>query len=116
METLALPDAASTSTEPELNLLLVRDQASDWRRWRSAAIGSGCFHLIVLVALLSFRDTPYQRPPERVFVHRVTHLYTPHELTQKAPSKEAVKKELTLPSIAPRPVLKAPAPGAKPAE
>jgi TonB family protein len=116
METLALPDTASTSTEPELNLLLVRDQKGDWRRWRAAAIGSGIFHLIVLVALLSFRTSPYQPPPERILVRRVTPLYTPRELTQKAPNKEPVKKELTLESITPRPILKAPAPAARPVE
>ena len=116
METLALPDAAYTSTEHELNFLLVRDRRSDWRRWRQAAIGSGIFHLIVIVALLTFRSSPYQPLPERIFVRHVTPLYTPPELTQKAPNKEPVKKELTLESIAPRPVLKAPAPAAKPAE
>jgi TonB family protein len=115
METLALPDTASTSTEPELNLLPARDPRGDWRRWRAAAIGSGCFHVVVLVALLSYQGTPYQAPPERIFVRRVTPLYTPRELTQKAPNKEPVKKELTLQTIAPRPILKSPAPGGKPA-
>lgn len=116
METLALPDAASTSTEHELNLLLVRDDRGDWRRWRLDAIGSLIFHLIVIVALLSYRSSPYQPLPERIFVRHVTPLYIPRELTQKAPNKEPVKKELTLESIAPRPVLKAPAPARKPAE
>src|SRR5690349_16678021 len=117
METLALPHAASTSTKPELNLLLARDLRGDWRRWRAAAFGSACFHLVVIVALLSYRETTrYQPPPERMFARRVTPLYTPRELTQKAPNKEPVKKELTLESIAPRPLLKSPAPGAKPAQ
>jgi TonB family protein len=118
METLALPDAASKSTEREFNLLLARDPRGDWMRWRTAAVGSGIFHLIVIVALLSAKSEPYQPVPERTFVRHVTPLYTPPELTQKAPNKTPVKKELTLETIAPRPVLKSPAPAAaaKPAQ
>ncbi|MGD1071713.1 MAG: TonB family protein [Bryobacteraceae bacterium] len=118
METLALPDAASKSTEPELNLLLARDPRGDWKRWRAAAVGSGIFHLIVIVTLLTVRSSPYEPEPERVLVRHVTPLFTPTELTQKAPNKTPLKKELTLETIAPRPILKAPAPApaGKPAE
>jgi TonB family protein len=118
METLALPDAASKSTERELNLLLARDPRGDWKRWRTAAVGSGIFHLVVIVTLLSVKSSPYEPVPERIFVRHITPLYTPPELTQKAPNKTPVKKELTLETIAPRPVLKSPAPAAagKPAQ
>ena len=92
METLALPDAASTSTEPELNLLLERDYAGDWLRWRRAAVGSGVFHLIVIVTLLMVKSSPYvPPPPDRLFVRHVTPLYTPPELTQKTPNKAPIK-------------------------
>jgi len=111
METLALPDTASISTEPELHLLLARDETGDWLRWRTAAIGSGIFHLAVLVTLLSIRSSPYVPPaPERRVVRHMTPLYTPPELTQKAPNKTVVKKELTLETIAPHPALRAPSP------
>jgi TonB family protein len=68
-----------------------------------------------VTALLNFHYTPAPlRPPEEFFVKHVTPLYLPPELTQKAPNKTPVKKELTLESIAPRPILKAPsAPAAK---
>ena len=39
-----------------------------------------------------------------MLVRHVTPLYTPPELTQKAPNKAPVSKELTVESIAPRPV------------
>jgi hypothetical protein len=119
METLALPDAASKSTERELNLLLARDPRGDWMRWRTAAVGSGLFHLIVIVALLSAKSSSVSsRCPSGYFVRHITPLYTPPELTQKAPNKTPVKKELTLETIAPRPILKSPAPAAagKPAQ
>jgi TonB family protein len=72
----------------------------------------------VIVALLAVKSSPNQPLPERIFVRHITPLYTPPELTQKAPNKETPKKELTLETIAPRPVLKAPAPApsGKPAE
>jgi len=111
METLALPDAAINDTEPELNLLLAEDPADDWRRQRVAAAGSGLFHVVVIAALLTFKGAPYKPlPPERVLVQHVTPLYTPPELTQKAPQKAPLSKELTVESIAPRPAFKAPAP------
>ena len=52
METLAPPESASPDTEPELHLLLERDRADDWRRWRSAAVVSTASHVVLLVVLL----------------------------------------------------------------
>jgi len=111
METLDLPKSASTDTEPELNLLLEEDAADDWRRHRAAGVGSGIFHVILIFFLMFFKGAPYKPlPPERFLVEHVTPLYTPPELTQKAPNKAPLAKDLTLESIAPKPVLKAPAP------
>jgi TonB family protein len=115
METLAARQSASPDTEPELQLLLERDHADDWRRWRSAAIVSAIVHLVLLTALLLM---PESATAPRVYdtrpLFRVTPLYTPTELTQKAPNKDKLSKELTVQAIAPRPVIKAPAPAAAP--
>jgi len=111
METLALPEADITSTEPELNLLLKQDPGWDQHRYRRAAAGSLFIHFVLITTALNIKESPYvPRVPERLFVEHVTKLYTPPELTQKAPNKTPVSKELTVESIAPRPQLKAPAP------
>lgn len=111
METLGLPQSALTDTEPELNLLLAEDPADDWRRHRAAAVGSAGIHVVLILILVFVKGSPYvPLPPERVLVQHVTPLYTPPELTQKAPNKQPLSKELTVETIAPRPALKAPAP------
>jgi TonB family protein len=111
METLATPGSASPETEPELHLLLERDLKGDWRRWRSAAVWSVGFHLIFLIVLLVMPDSTVDRreeEPERVM--KVTHLYIPSDLTQKAPNRDKVSKELSVQAIPERPAIKAPAP------
>ena len=118
METLTPPVVASNSTEPEskLDLLLRLDTPADERRRRQAGIFSVIFHVVTVSALFLINpepNTPHQ-PPERYFVRHVTPLYTPPELTQKAPNKGPVKKELTLETIAPHPALKSPAPAPAP--
>ncbi len=111
METLDLPEIDITDTEPKLNLLLEKDPVGDWRRWRVSGAGSAAFHVVVLIGLLTFQGEPYRPlPPEQVLVPHVTPLYTPPDLTQKAPNKAPLAKELTVESIAPRPMLKSPAP------
>src|SRR5215472_618593 len=118
METLTPAVAASNSTEsePKLDLLLRLDTPADQRRRRRAGILSIVFHIVAISALFLINPAPNssQRPPERYFVRHVTPLYTPPELTQKAPNKGPVKKELTLESIAPHPALKSPAPAPAP--
>jgi TonB family protein len=111
METLAPQEFASSETEPELHLLLERNRKDDWRRWRSAAIVSASFHVILLVTLFLMTDSAanprvYQTQP----IRRFTPLYIPTELTQKAPNKGKLSKELTVEAIAPRPVVKSPSP------
>jgi TonB family protein len=111
METLDLPHSAFTDTEKELNLLLAEDPADDWQRHRAAAVGSVGLHIVLILVLVFVKGPRYAPlPPERYFVRHVTPLYVPPELTQKAPNKAPLAKELSVESIAPRPVLKAPAP------
>jgi TonB family protein len=73
------------------------------------------FHVAVILALLNLKyANPAPEPPEQVLVKHVTPLFLPPELTQKAPNKTPVKKELTLESIAARPTVKSPAPAPAP--
>ena len=108
METLAPQEFASPETEPELHLLLERDHRDDWRRWRSAAIVSVAFHVVLLVVLLLMPESEARIYREELPILRVTPLYTPTDLTQKAPNKGKLSKELTVAAIPERPVLKAP--------
>ena len=110
METLARPESASPETEPELNLLLERDRRDDWGRWRAAAIVSAAFHLVLLTVLLVMPESEvrvYELPEPTL---HVTPLYIPTELTQKAPNKGKLSKELTVEASTPRPVVKPPTP------
>jgi TonB family protein len=105
METLASAESASPETEPEVHLLLERDPKDDWHRWRSAAVVSAVVHLVLLIVLLLMpesvvRERVYRNPP----VVHLTRLYIPTELTQKAPNKNKISKELTVPTITQRPV------------
>jgi TonB family protein len=111
METLGQPPAANTSTEPEYKFLLTRDYSDDWPRWRQAALGSLVCHVVAITVLFLYHeDLRTYQLPERTYVPRVTHLYLPKELTQKAPNKQPVSKELSVEAIAPRPILRAPSP------
>jgi TonB family protein len=111
METLADRESAVVNTEPELHLLLERDWAYDWRRWRTAGIVSLAAHAILIVVLILMpEDATTLRVYETRPVRLITPLYIPTELTQKAPNKGKLSKELTVEAVAPRPVLKAPAP------
>jgi TonB family protein len=110
METLAPTEFASPETEPELNLLLVRDRRGDWGRWRAAAIVSAAFHLVLLTVLFLVPESEirvYELPEPTL---HVTPLYIPTELTQKAPNKARISKELTVEASTPRPPIKPPTP------
>jgi TonB family protein len=102
-----------TLAEPELNFLLERDRRSDWRRWRSAAIVSVIVHFVLLVVLVLAPES-HSRIYEQQPILRFTPLYIPTDLTQKAPNKGKLSKELSVEAIAPRPVLKAPTPAPAP--
>jgi TonB family protein len=110
METLAPTEFASTETEPELHLLLERDRRGDWGRWRAAAIVSAAFHLVLLTVVLLVPESEirvYELPEPTL---HVTPLYIPTELTQKAPNKGKISKELTVEASTPRPPIKPPTP------
>lgn len=110
METLTNSTSAFPETEPELHLLLERDRRWDWRRWRVAAVVSVAVHLILLVALVLMPESEtrtYEEPEPKL---EITHLYTPTDLTQKAPNKGKVSKQVTVEAIAPHPVVKNPGP------
>lgn len=110
METLAPTNAASLETEPEIHLLLARDRSGDWRRWRSAAIVSAAVHVVLLIVLVLMPEGEsrvYEQPP---LTFQVTPLYIPTQLTQKAPNKGKLSKELTVEAIPARPLIKSPTP------
>jgi TonB family protein len=110
METLAPQEFASPETEPELHLLLELDHRDDWRRWRSAALVSAVFHVVLLLVLLFMPESESRVYEEQPPILHVTPLYIPTELTQKDPNKGKLSKELSIAAIPERPVLKSPAP------
>jgi TonB family protein len=111
METLARPRSASPDTEPDLQLLLARDYADDWRRWRRAAVVSVTGHIVLITTLALIPESAMRsRVYEQPHIVRVTPIYIPPDLTQKAPNKGKISKELTVEAIAPHPQVKAPAP------
>ncbi len=115
METVAPPEPASSDANPEINLLLERDTANDWRRWRAAGIVSLGVHIVLLVALLLIPESATElRVYEQHPVFLVTPLYTPSDLTQKAPNKGKLSKMLTVEAIPERPKIKTPSPTAAP--
>ena len=79
---------------------------------QAAVIGTILFH-IALILFLSFAplDSPPLREPEHVLVKRVTPLIDPPtQLTQKAPNRKEVAKELKLEAIKPKPIVPNPSP------
>ena len=108
METLEPARVAFPETEPELNLLLERDRRGDWRRWKAAAVVSVVFHAVLIVVLLAWPAGDTRVYEERQPRLEIVHLITPTELTQKAPNKGKLSKQLTIPTIAPRPEIKSP--------
>jgi TonB family protein len=88
-----------------------KQSAPEFDFTRSAAIGSLVFHLLLItgLAVMPASDAPSHQPPAHVL--RKTIIYDPPtQLTQKAPNKKPTSKELTVEAVAPRPVVKAPAP------
>ncbi len=88
------------------NLLMDWHQSTDSRRWVRAGAGSVAVHiLLVLVAFgIASLDTPAPKSvPEIVSnIQRVT-LEVPSDLTQKAPNKSKVSKEVNVEDLKPRP-------------
>src|ERR1700722_7802827 len=89
MEALVRSSAASAV---ELNLLT--DWGGDRSRTRSARVASVTLHVVVITALV-LAPRSLTPPPRRV-VRQVTPLIEPlTELTQKAPNKGKISKEIT---------------------
>jgi TonB family protein len=88
------------------NLLMDWHESRDSRRWVRAGIGSVAVHILLL--LMAFWVAGLQGPqlrtvPEIVSnIERIT-LVVPADLTQKAPNKSKVSKEVNVEDLKPRP-------------
>jgi TonB family protein len=88
------------------NLLMDWHESRDSRRWLRAGIGSVAIHILLLLVAfwVAGLDAPKPRSvPEIVSnIQRVT-LIVPSDLTQKAPNKSKVSKEVNVEDLKPRP-------------
>ncbi len=97
MEALVRSPAQNTE---ELQLLM--DWGEDRSRVRSARVTSIAVHVVAIVALVLAPRSLVQPPPQ--LARHVTPLIEPlTELTQKAPNKGKISKEVTVESSWPRP-------------
>jgi len=98
----------------DLQLLLDwRTDADESLRRRYAAIGTVAIHLLFVMVALLLPHSGVDRDEPREHPMTVTKLFDPPtELTQKAPNKGPLNKQLTAESIAPSPKIQSPAPGA----
>src|SRR5580698_8448275 len=73
-----------------------RDRTYDWARWRTPGVLSAAFHIVLIAALLLM---PESMTTLRVYESKappvITPLYFPTELTQNAPNKGKLSKELS---------------------
>src|SRR6266700_1241410 len=87
------------------NLLLDWHEATDSRRWLRAGIGSLAVHiLLILIAfgIAGLAPPQVRSVPEIISnIQRVT-LILPTDLTQKAPNKSKVSKEVNVEDLKPR--------------
>jgi TonB family protein len=88
------------------NLLMDWRQSTNSRRWVRAGVGSVAVHMVlVLIAFwVGSLDTPVPRSVPEIIsnIQRVT-LVVPSDLTQKAPNKSKVSKEVNVEDLKPRP-------------
>ncbi len=90
------------------NLLLDWEKSVETRRWVRAGLGSLAAHVVLFAfgALLGSIEVsaPVQTTQIISNIQRVTPLYDPpHELTQKAPNRDKVPKEVNVEDLKPRP-------------
>ena len=74
-------------------------------RWIPAAVGSLTFHVVVLLLLYAAGGLHTYRPRATAIasnIRKVTPLYAPRELTQKAPNRGHVAKEVNVEDLTPR--------------
>ncbi len=88
-----------------------RDRTYDWGRWRTPGAISAAVHVVLIAALLLM---PESMTTLRVYESKatpvVTPLYFPTQLTQNAPNKGKLSKELSVEAATPVPLLKSPSP------
>lgn len=107
----------SSDVDAGPNLLMDWQRPTDLRRrWLRAGIGSAIVHVVFVLAALGVGSLEPPQPPNASEVastiRKVTPLYAPAELTQKAPNRDKVSKEVNveglMASAARRPVPPAP--------
>ncbi len=96
---------AGAETGP--NLLLDWQESEDPRRHWQAGIGSAVIHavIIALVFLIGSLNGPAPRQATEIVpdFRQAVHLILPQDLTQKAPNKGKVAKEINVEDLKPRP-------------
>jgi TonB family protein len=84
-------------TEPELNLLLEWPNERSGSRWTAILSGSVCLHLLFFFAAIQLPSFVRRTAPERTVVVKRTLLYLPPDvLTQKAPNRQKLSKQIGL--------------------
>jgi TonB family protein len=107
METLAQIAAGE-----DLDLLRHADPPPDYALIRTAAIVSVLAHLLLVLWLGSVHFDPPDPVRDRQEVtHRITPLVDPPtQLTQKAPNRDKITKQINIGNVVPTPVVRTPAP------
>jgi TonB family protein len=86
-----------------------RDRSYDWGHWRTPGAISAAVHVVLIAALFLIPESMTRlRVYESKAAPVVTPLYFPTELTQNAPNKGKLSKELSVEAATPRPLLKSP--------
>src|SRR5437764_7560780 len=84
-------------TEPELNLLLEWPNERSGSRWAAILSGSVCLHLLLFFAAIQLPSFVRRSVPERTVIVKRTLLYVPPDvLTQKAPNRQKLSKQIDL--------------------
>ena len=87
------------------NLLMDWHESTDPRRWLRAGIGSVAVHVVLFLGAVALAtlDVPQPRSATEIVsnIQRVT-LTIPSDLTQKAPNKSKVSKEVNVEDLKPR--------------
>jgi outer membrane biosynthesis protein TonB len=104
---LSLSDLAKQSapakplppSEYPLNLELFDRGKRPYRHLAAIGVASVLIHLAIFIFVLEVPSLVQQTHPERIVVEHRTPLYFPKELTQKAPNRNKISKEIDLASL-----------------
>jgi len=104
---LSLSDLAKQSAPAQplppsdypLNLELFNRERRSHRQIAAIGVASLLIHLAVFIFVLEVPSLVQQTHPERIVVEHRTPLYFPKELTQKAPNRNKISKEIDLASL-----------------